>query len=44
MGADAMLLIAAALDDILLKDLYQAALDFNIEPLIEIHSLKSWKE
>jgi len=40
MGADAMLLIAAALDDILLKDLYQAALDFNIEPLIEIHSYK----
>ncbi|HEX3018731.1 MAG TPA: indole-3-glycerol phosphate synthase TrpC [Chitinispirillaceae bacterium] len=38
LGADAMLLIAAALDDSRLKDLYQASLSFNIEPLIEIHS------
>lgn len=37
-GTDAMLLIAAALDDFQLKDLYQAALFFKIEPLIEIHS------
>lgn len=40
MGADAMLLIAAALDDFQLRDLYQAALSFNIEPLIEIHSFE----
>jgi len=38
MGADAMLLIAAAMDDYQMKDLYQAALSFNIEPLIEVHS------
>jgi len=38
MGADAMLLIAAAMDDYQMKDLYQAALSLNIEPLIEIHS------
>jgi indole-3-glycerol phosphate synthase len=38
MGADAMLLIAAAIDDYQMKDLYQAALSLNIEPLIEIHS------
>ncbi len=37
-GADAMLLIAAALDDSQLTDLYQAALDLSIDPLIEIHS------
>jgi len=40
MGADAMLLIAAAIDDYQMKDLYQAALSLNIEPLIEIHSAK----
>jgi indole-3-glycerol phosphate synthase len=37
-GADAMLLIAAALDDSQLCDLYQAALELNIDPLIEVHS------
>jgi indole-3-glycerol phosphate synthase len=37
-GADAMLLIAAALDDSQLTDLFQAALELSIDPLIEIHS------
>lgn len=37
-GADAMLLIAAALDNSQVRDLYQAALDLDIDPLIEIHS------
>jgi len=37
-GADAMLLIVAALDDCQLNDLYQAALSLNIDPLIEVHS------
>lgn len=37
-GADAMLLIAAALDDSQMTDLFQAALDLSIDPLIEIHS------
>jgi indole-3-glycerol phosphate synthase len=37
-GADAMLLIAAVLDDSQMRDLYQAALDLEIDPLIEIHS------
>jgi indole-3-glycerol phosphate synthase len=37
-GADAMLLIAAALDDSQMRDLYQAALELNIDPLIEVHS------
>jgi indole-3-glycerol phosphate synthase len=37
-GADAMLLIAAALDDAQLLDLYQAADSLSIEPLIEVHN------
>lgn len=37
-GADAMLLIAAALDKSQMRDLYQAAIDLDIDPLIEIHS------
>lgn len=37
-GADAMLLIVAALDDYQMKDLYQATLSMNIDPLIEVHS------
>lgn len=37
-GADAMLLIVAALDDSQMRDLYQAALELNIDPLIEVHS------
>ena len=36
--ADAMLLIAAALDDIRLKDLYQMTLALDIDPLIEVHT------
>lgn len=39
-GADAMLLIAAALDDVSLLSLYQTALSFGIEPLIEVHSVE----
>jgi indole-3-glycerol phosphate synthase len=39
MNADAMLLIAAILDDIQLRDLYEAAIDLELDPLIEIHSL-----
>jgi indole-3-glycerol phosphate synthase len=37
-NADAMLLIAAALDYSLMKDLFQAACELEIEPLIEIHN------
>ena len=37
-GADAMLLIAAALDDLQLKDLYQAAGELGLQTLIEIHN------
>ncbi|MFP4162772.1 MAG: indole-3-glycerol phosphate synthase TrpC [Chitinispirillaceae bacterium] len=36
-NADAMLLIAAALSDEQLKDLYQAALELDLDPLVEIH-------
>jgi indole-3-glycerol phosphate synthase len=38
-GADAMLLIAEALDASQLADLYQASLELDIDPLIELHSL-----
>jgi indole-3-glycerol phosphate synthase len=38
MNADAMLLIAAALDESHLKDLYQTACELEMEPLIEIHN------
>lgn len=38
MGADAMLLIAAALDDVQMKDLYQMTRELGIVPLIEIHN------
>jgi len=37
-GADALLLIAAALDTIQLRDLFQASVELNIDPLIEVHS------
>ncbi len=37
-GADAILLIAAALDDVQMRDLYQAAAELGLEPLIEIHN------
>ncbi len=38
-GADAMLLIAEALDASQLADLYQASLELDIDPLVELHSL-----
>jgi indole-3-glycerol phosphate synthase len=38
MQADAMLLIAAILEDVQLRDLYQMTMDYDIQPLIEIHS------
>ncbi len=38
MNADAMLLIAEALDAAQLRDCYQAALALDIDPLIELHS------
>lgn len=38
LGADAMLLIAAALDDSPMRDLYETASGLGIEPLIEIHN------
>ena len=36
-GADAMLLIAAILDTIQLRDLYEASCELDVQPLIEIH-------
>lgn len=36
-GADAVLIILAMTDAVLSKDLYDAALDLNLTPLIEIH-------
>jgi indole-3-glycerol phosphate synthase len=39
-NADAVLLIAACLDGSLMKDLYQAAAELDIEVLIEIHNTK----
>jgi len=39
-NADAMLLIAAALDDGQMKDLYQAAGELDIDVLIEIHNAR----
>jgi indole-3-glycerol phosphate synthase len=38
-NADALLLIAEALDASRLEDLYQAAIEFDIDPFIELHSL-----
>ncbi len=37
-NADAMLLIAAALDDSQMKDLFQMATELEVEPLVEIHN------
>jgi indole-3-glycerol phosphate synthase len=37
-GADAVLLITAILDDDLLENLIQAASEFGIDPLVEVHS------
>jgi len=38
--ADAVLLIAAALDDTQLRELYTSALELELDPLIEVHSLE----
>ena len=38
-GADAILLIVAALDDELLKRLYHEARDFQLDVLVEVHDL-----
>jgi indole-3-glycerol phosphate synthase len=38
LGADAMLLIVAALDSLQLRDFYQASRELGIEPLVEVHS------
>lgn len=38
-GADAILLIVAALDDEMLKSLYQEARDFQLDVLVEVHDL-----
>ena len=39
-GADAILLIVAALDDDLLKRLYQEARDFQLDVLVEVHNFR----
>ena len=39
-GADCILIILAAVDKILAKDLYQAAKDLNISTLVEVHTEK----
>ena len=39
-GADCILIILSAVDDILAKDLYQAANENNISTLIEVHTEK----
>jgi len=39
-GADCILIILSAVDNILAKDLYQTANDLNISTLIEVHSEK----
>jgi indole-3-glycerol phosphate synthase len=41
MSADAMLLIADALDAVQLRDLYQAAIALDIDPLIELHAVSA---
>lgn len=38
-GADAILLIAACLDDDLMKHLYETAQDFQLDVLVEVHDL-----
>ncbi len=38
-GADAILLIVAALDDATLKHLYQTAKDYQLDVLVEVHDL-----
>lgn len=39
-NADAVLLIAEALEAVQLYDLYQAALELEIDPLVELHSIR----
>ena len=43
-GADCILLILAAVDKILAKDLYQAANDLNISTIVEVHTKKEAEE
>ncbi|PWI57056.1 indole-3-glycerol phosphate synthase TrpC [Sulfoacidibacillus thermotolerans] len=43
MGADAILLIVAALSDERLTALYKLALHLGLAPLIEVHSLHEWE-
>ncbi len=38
LGADCILLIAAALDDVLMKDLYQLAGEVGLDTLVEVHN------
>lgn len=38
-NADAMLLIAACLDDAQMQDLYSAAMSYDLDPLIEVHNI-----
>ncbi|MBN1576902.1 MAG: indole-3-glycerol phosphate synthase TrpC [Chitinispirillaceae bacterium] len=40
LGADALLLIAAALDNEQLRDLYEASCALGVEPLVELHHLR----
>jgi indole-3-glycerol phosphate synthase len=40
LNADAMLLIAAALSDSQMRELYEACREMDIEPLIEVHSYR----
>ncbi|MHB1685236.1 MAG: indole-3-glycerol phosphate synthase TrpC [Bacilli bacterium] len=43
MGADAILLIAAALSDESLQELYTLATDWGMAVLVEIHSVDEWR-
>jgi indole-3-glycerol phosphate synthase len=43
-GADCILLILAAVDKVLAKDLYQAANDLNISTIVEVHTKKEAEE
>jgi len=43
LGADAILLMATCLDGEQLVDLYGLAMEFELEPLIEIHTEDDWK-
>jgi indole-3-glycerol phosphate synthase len=39
-GADCILIILSAVDQVLARDLYQAAMDLNISTLVEVHTEK----